>query len=593
MNIEVLFAHFNRISDAPDAIPRLRRFILDLAVRGKIVEQRPTDASAAELLKRIDEGSRLAPKKRRSTKDEVDCKPKPPFEVPTGWLWVRFGRIHDLMRGVTYSKSDASDVRMKGYLPILRANNIGISLNFDDLVFVKKTNINEEQLLRRGDYLIALSSGSKNLVGKAAFVKEDYEGAFGGFCGVVRLYLPCLEPFVGIYLASRLYRDAIAAGSRGIGINNLKKETLSDLPFPLPPLAEQNRIVAKMDELMDLCDRLEAVRTEREARRISLAAASYHHLNNGSNTETLRQYAKFYLTHLSQLVFQSDQIKLLRQTILNLAVRGQLVPQDFNDAPVSELLGRIQAEKAGLIGARAQELEYRESRLSNEEIPFDLPSSWQWEPLLSFIVFGPQNGISPKPSSRPDAPKAVTLTATTKGTFDSRHFKQVDATFPQDSEFWLRPGDFLFQRGNTREYVGMAAYYSGEPGLFLYPDLMIKVRLSEKVSLRYVHLCAVAPYARNYFSTHATGAQATMPKINQGVLVKLPIPLAPLAEQQRIVAKVDELMVLCDQLESRLTSAQTESSRLLEAVLHHALCDAPTSSSGTDLPNVSTIFTRQ
>jgi restriction endonuclease S subunit len=113
----------------------------------------------------------------------------------------------------------------------------------------------------------------------------------------------------------------------------------------------------------------------------------------------------------------------------------------------------------------------------------------------------------------------------------------------------------------------MAAYYPGEPGLFLYPDLMIKVRLSEKVSLRYVHLCAVAPHARAYFSTHASGAQATMPKINQGVLVKLPIPLAPLAEQNRIVAKVAELMALCDQLEAQLTTTQSEKRSLLEAVL--------------------------
>jgi type I restriction enzyme S subunit len=118
--------------------------------------------------------------------------------------------------------------------------------------------------------------------------------------------------------------------------------------------------------------------------------------------------------------------------------------------------------------------------------------------------------------------------------------------------------------------------------LFLYPDLMIKVRLSEKVSLRYVHLCAVAPHARAYFSTHASGAQATMPKINQGVLVKLPIPLAPLAEQNRIVAKVDELMSLCDQLEAQLTTTQSEKRTLLEAVLHHALNDTFESASRTD-----------
>jgi type I restriction enzyme S subunit len=189
-------------------------------------------------------------------------------------------------------------------------------------------------------------------------------------------------------------------------------------------------------------------------------------------------------------------------------------------------------------------------------------------------VFGPQNGIFPKPTSRPDAPRAITLTATTKGTFDSNYFKRVDATIPSDSEFWLRSGDLLFQRGNTREYVGMAAYYTGAPGLLLYPDLMMKVRLSEKMDLRYVHLCAIAPYARAYFSAHASGAQATMPKINQRVLVKLPIPLAPLLEQHRILAKVAEVMLVGDRLEAQLTSGQIDGSRLLEAILHKAFANA-------------------
>jgi type I restriction enzyme, S subunit len=166
---------------------------------------------------------------------------------------------------------------------------------------------------------------------------------------------------------------------------------------------------------------------------------------------------------------------------------------------------------------------------------------------------------------------AATLTATTNGTFDPRHFKRIDANIPASSELWLRPGDLLFQRGNTREYVGIAAYYTGQPGTFLYPDLMMKVRVSDQVNLRYVHLSAVAPHARAYLSTHASGAQATMPKINQGMLVQLPIPLPPLAEQHRIVAKVDELMGLCDELESRLHSTTTTRRQILEATLSEAI----------------------
>src|SRR5437588_7464614 len=133
---------------------------------------------------------------------------------------------------------------------------------------------------------------------------------------------------------------------------------------PIPPLQEQRRIGAKVDELMRLCDGLEAAQGERLRRRNVLVAASQYHLTNASDTEAVRSQANFCLKHFSEFSRTSAHIGTLRQTILNLAVRGQLVPQDFNDAPISELLGRIMAETAALIGARAQEREYSASRLS-------------------------------------------------------------------------------------------------------------------------------------------------------------------------------------------------------------------------------------
>jgi len=132
----------------------------------------------------------------------------------------------------------------------------------------------------------------------------------------------------------------------------------------------------------------------------------------------------------------------------------------------------------------------------------------------------------------------------------------------------------------------MAAYYTGEPGVLLYPDLMMKVRVSDEVDLRYIHLCSVAPHARNFLSTRASGAQSTMPKINQSTLLKLPIPLPPLAEQHRIVAKVEELMTLCDRLEVQLANAKTEASRLLASVLHHSLNDGYYAKTGMDKQSV-------
>ncbi len=122
---------------------------------------------------------------------------------------------------------------------------------------------------------------------------------------------------------------------------------------PLPPIAEQRRIVAKVDELMALCDRLEVANVDLRNRQDRLAAASHHHLNNGADAEAFRRHAHFCLKHLPHLTTQPAQIEGLRKTILNLAVRGRLIPQDSEDEPVSELLKRIVAENAKLQKAKS------------------------------------------------------------------------------------------------------------------------------------------------------------------------------------------------------------------------------------------------
>ena len=182
-----------------------------------------------------------------------------------------------------------------------------------------------------------------------------------------------------------------------------------------------------------------------------------------------------------------------------------------------------------------------------------------------------QNGLSPAKSERKDAPKAITLTATTSGAFDAQQFKNVDVSLADAARYWLEPGDLLFQRGNTREYVGMAAIYDGPPETFLFPDLIMRVKISPHVDIRFAHLWCIAPFARHFLSANATGAQQTMPKINQSILRSLPIPLPPLAEQHRIVAKVDALMAICDRLAAALATADSTRARLLEALLADAL----------------------
>jgi type I restriction enzyme, S subunit len=338
---------------------------------------------------------------------------------------------------------------------------------------------------------------------------------------------------------------------------------INSLLIPVPPIFEQSRIVAKVKELMGLCDEVETAQHEREIRRDRLVSASHYNLNNGANGEVFREHANFYIGHLSRMTARTDQIKQLRQTILNVAVRGQLVPQDPSDEPASELHKHIQAERSRLV----KEGKIREQRphqsLSPEEVPFEEPEHWKWL-RLGDIGF--------------------TQTGTTPSSNNPEYF----GTYIP----FVKPADLT---GNITNYFGAGLSKQGVDHSRLIPKnsaLMVCIGSSiGKVNVTDRDICcnqqinAITPYVEflttfisfalraTYFQklVLANAGMGTLPIISKGKWEILPVPLPPLPEQHRIVAKVDELMGLCDRLEAQLTTTRTERRSLLEAVLHQSL----------------------
>ena len=571
MSIDLLFADFDRLIQSPESVHRLRRFILDLAVRGKLVPQDPNDEPASELLKRIAlEKARLvkAGKIRKPKKIPlIDCSSLL-FGAPLGWAWAR---LSEISRKIHYGFT-ASAIQQIDDVRLLRITDI--QHNKVEWHSVPGCEIDKEAIpnfkLETGDILIARTGGT---IGKSFLVAElPVAAVFASYLIRVQGSHEIYARYLKLFLESPIYWTQLREGARGAGQPNVNGQTLGTMLVPLPPLAEQHRIVAKVDELMAFCDRLEAARAEREATRDRLATASLASLNAPNPNPAMFQHdVAFALNNLTPLTTRPDQIKALRQTMLNLAVRGKLLVQEASEGDVDDLLDQLSIQRKRLIARKKLKRSVVTCNLENQDNLASIPNSWRWVPLGKLISFGPQNGISPRATNSTDTPRAITLTATTSGTFDASHFKHVEADVPADSEYWLRDGDLLFQRGNTREYVGIAAYFSGASGIFLYPDLIIKVRLLNGLYLPYVHLALVSPGARTYFSTNATGAQETMPKINQQTLLNAPVPLPPLAEQHRIVTKVDELMALCDRLEASLVTGGEARGRLVEAVLYEPL----------------------
>jgi type I restriction enzyme S subunit len=275
-----------------------------------------------------------------------------------------------------------------------------------------------------------------------------------------------------------------------------------------------------------------------------------------------------------ELTHQQTLLKKLRQQILQEAIEGKLTAdwraQNPDVEPASELLARIQAEKQQLIKDKKIKKQKPLPAISEEEKPFELPDGWVWCRLNDVIYENPRNGYSPKTVDYPTTTKTLKLGATTSGKFISSEIKYINEKISKESFLWLNKRDILIQRGNSIDFVGVSAIYNGKSNEFVYPDLMMKLKPVESISEVLLHHALMSPSCREYFRDNATGAQKSMPKINQGVVSSTLIPFCSQNEQKAIVAKVEKLLALCDQLENQITSNQSHAKGLMQSVLQEA-----------------------
>lgn len=239
--------------------------------------------------------------------------------------------------------------------------------------------------------------------------------------------------------------------------------------------------------------------------------------------------------------------KTLRASILQMAIEGKLVPQ-LDEEPTVEQIGD-----------------------APEEVPFEIPGKWKWIAVGKLLSQKPQNGKSSKASDMGNGTKILTLSATTSGVFRSECFKFCNLPLPINPAWWLKNNDVLIQRSNTREYVGTACLYQGENDQYVFPDLMIRLSSDQtKVLPEYLVVALNSPYGRNYFMANASGTSQTMPKISQTTITSLDIPVPSVAEQRRIVARLNELLPLVDKFgkaQEALAVAQKEFPEKLKASL--------------------------
>ena len=250
---------YNELQELDKRFPGdLQKSILQLAIQGKLVPQRAEEGSAEELYKQIQAEKKKLIKEKKIKKEkpfpEITDDEKP-FDIPETWKWVRLGEILSVIGGISYKKNDVT----KNGIRILRGGNIQDSKikKFDDDVFLPQTYYEDDKNVKIGDILIVASTGSKTVIGKAGYVNCQMQNTMiGAFLRICRPYFNYLSNYLRYLFESSYYRKHIRDKSQGTNINNIKESYITELLFPLPPLAEQKRIVAKIEELLPLCEKL-------------------------------------------------------------------------------------------------------------------------------------------------------------------------------------------------------------------------------------------------------------------------------------------------------------------------------------------------
>jgi type I restriction enzyme S subunit len=537
--------------EASDGIGCLRKVIVHLGITGRLLAQESSDTRAADLLQRIRSGTVNQQRSFPQTSQE-----EAPLCLPASWELCRLGEIAEIQMGNS-PPGNSYNLSGDGVPPI----NGPVEFSKGPFGRTLKTKFTTApaKLCRKGDLLICVRGSTTGRTNVAAF-----DACIGR--GVALVCAHIVQDFLNYCILAR--REDVFSMGTGSTLPSVSQRQLYNLQVPVPPLEEQTRITTKLDELMSLCDELQAHQQRRQELRVMLNEAALDRLVTASDAAAFATAWQRVRDNFDLLYAVPENVAKLRQAILQLAVQGKLVPQDPSDEPAAAVIERAKRERQQLAKVGILKKTTFPAQLCWEDVPLTFPQSWQLCRLGELLVFGPTNGISPKPVERLTNTKSLTLSATTSGVFNPVHVKHLACDIPRDSPLWLQDGDILIQRSNTAQYVGIAAVYHGQQGQFVYPDLMMKLRVAKSVNVDYVHVVLNCEASREFYRRQATGTSGSMRKINQGVVCSLPVPIPPAAEQKRIVARVNELMSLCDDLEAKLKHQRDHADRLAQAIIN-------------------------
>jgi type I restriction enzyme S subunit len=523
MTEEWFFEKFELLADAPDAVTKMRRLVLELAFSGAF----SGTGRSTEL-------------------------------VSNGWVETR---VDEIAVSITPGFACSRSHQVEGGHVHLRTHNISTQgrINSDLLVRIDSKMIDPRKAsLSAGDVLFN-NTNSQELVGKSCLVDRDYDYGFSNH--ITRIQL-CSEAFPGyvVFYFTHLRNSGYFSGicTRWINQAAVNTDALKKLLVPIPPLAEQKRIVAKVDELMALCDQLEAQQQERETRKSVLVRASLARFAEAPTPANLG-----FLFHKSYDIPSAD----LRQSILTLAIQGKLVPQVSHDEPVSQLLERLVSLRPEPPGKVPKSL----LPIDTDSLTFDLPLSWEWvqaqdlcrpSSLITYGVLKPVWVDVGVPTVRVQDMQDGNIIVDGVGQCSPERAAKFGKTTLED-------GDLLIAKDGAT--LGKTAFVPRSLAGGNITQHVLRFPMTPHVDRVFIRLVIDSPHGQAWMRSETKGV--ALPGVNVGDFRRMPIPLPPLAEQRRIVAKVDELMALVDELQRQQETSRIAATKLLDAIVYE--CKRP------------------
>lgn len=554
-------------------IKKLRDLILELAVRGKLVPQDPNDEPASELLKRIAfEKAELVKQgkiKKQKPLPEISEEEKP-FELPEGWEWSSIQNLCLLENGDRSKNYPNKSTLTETGIPFVNAGHLlNGKIDEKEMTFIKESHF---ETLRSGKFLPGdILFCLRGSLGKSALV-GNVSGAIASSLVIVRVYPLVNNKYVHFYFDSPISYQFIKKYDNGTAQPNLAANDLARFLIPVPPVDEQIRILGKIDDLMSLCDQLEQQSLLSLDAHQKLVETLLTTLTDSQNAEELAENWARINQHFDTLFTTEASIDELKQTILQLAVMGKLVPQDPNDEPTSELLKRIEQEKAQLVKEGKIKKQKPLPPVSDEEKPFVLPMGWEWC-RLGDLALGSEAGWSPQCESHPrngDDWGVLKISAVTWGEFNAEENKALPVKLEPKHEYEVKGNDFLLSRANTSELVARSVVVPQTvPKHLMLSDKIIRFQFPDLIDVNYINIVNNSMLSREYYAIVAGGTSASMKNVTRNQVSLLPVALPPYNEKKKIISATESVLVLVDTLKDLIAKSENIKKNLTDSIISH------------------------